>query len=91
MEKHLEGWPEVMGPVFLTEKTLLLKVLFSFYVHWCSAYMYLCEGIRNPGTAVVDSCEPTYGCWELNPGVLEDQPVLLAVEPPLQLPEGLLS
>jgi len=35
----------------------------------------LCEGSRSPGTGVTDSCELSYGCWELNPGPLEEQPV----------------
>ena len=33
---------------------------------------------------ITDSCEPHCGCWELNPGPLEKQPVLLPAEPPLQ-------
>jgi hypothetical protein len=34
---------------------------------------------------VTDSCEPPCGCWELNPGPLEEQPVVLTIEPSLQL------
>jgi hypothetical protein len=30
-------------------------------------------------------CEPPCGCWELNSGRLEEQPVLLTTEPSLQL------
>jgi hypothetical protein len=29
--------------------------------------------------------EPPCGCWESNPGPLEEQPVLLTAEPSLQL------
>ena len=29
-------------------------------------------------------CELPYGCWELNPGPLEEQSVLLITEPSLQ-------
>ena len=36
------------------------------------------------GTRVADSCKPPYGCWELNPGSLENQPVLLTAKPFLQ-------
>jgi len=32
----------------------------------------------------LDSCEPPCGCWELNPGPLEEQPVFLTTEPSLQ-------
>ena len=45
----------------------------------------LCEGIRSSGTGVTDSCELPCGCWGLNPGPLEEQPVVLTAEPSLQL------
>ncbi|EDL23115.1 mCG145372, partial [Mus musculus] len=35
---------------------------------------------------ITDGCEPPCGCWELNSGPLEEQPVLLTAEPSLQLP-----
>ena len=47
--------------------------------------MHWCLGVQFPGTGVTDSCEMTYGCWELNLGPLEEQLVFLTVEPPLQL------
>ena len=34
---------------------------------------------------VTDDCEPPRGCWELNPGSLEEQSELLTTEPSLQL------
>ena len=37
----------------------------------------LCEGVRNPGTGVIDACELPCRYWELNPDPLEDEPVLL--------------
>ena len=30
---------------------------------------------------LIDSCEPSYQCWELNFRHLEEQPVVLAAEP----------
>ncbi|XP_041508403.1 ephrin type-A receptor 10 isoform X3 [Microtus oregoni] len=33
---------------------------------------------------IIDGCEPSYGCWELNSGPLEQQSVLLTSEPSLQ-------
>jgi hypothetical protein len=30
---------------------------------------------------ITDGCEPPCGCWELNSGPLEEQPVLLSAEP----------
>jgi hypothetical protein len=44
----------------------------------------LCEGVRSPGTGIIDNCELPCGCWELNPGPLEEQPVLSTAEPSLQ-------
>ena len=38
------------------------------------------EGIRSPGTRVID-CKPPCGFWDSNPGSLEEQPVLLAAKP----------
>lgn len=32
-------------------------------------------------TGVTDGCELLWGCWESNPGFLQDQPVLLTPEP----------
>ena len=34
----------------------------------------------------IDGYEPPCGCWELNPGPLEEQPVLLTAEPSHQPP-----
>jgi hypothetical protein len=42
------------------------------------------EGSETPGTGVTGGCEPPWGCWELNTGPLEEQPVLLTTEPSLQ-------
>ena len=46
-----------------------------FYLHWS-------EG-KDP---IIDSCELPCGCWELNSGPLEKQPVFLSTEPSLQSP-----
>ena len=35
---------------------------------------------------VTDGCELACGCWELNPGPLQEQPVIFKAEPPLQTP-----
>ena len=35
------------------------------------------EGIGSPGTRIKDGCEQSCDCWELNPGPLEGNPVLL--------------
>ena len=49
------------------------------YVHHMHAW-----GVGSRGTGVTDTSEPSCGCWILNPGPLEEQPVLLSTEPSLQ-------
>lgn len=40
--------------------------------------------VSEPLEPVPDGCEQTCRCWELNPGLLEEQPVLLTTEPCFQ-------
>lgn len=51
--------------------------------------VYLCEGVRTPGTGVIDSGELPCGCWLLNLGPLEELSMLLAPEPSLQPSENM--
>jgi hypothetical protein len=67
---------EVLGDLII-----FLKDLFIFI--WCLACMY--EDVESPGTGVTDSCELPCRCWELKPGPLEAQSVLLTVDSSLQL------
>lgn len=55
--------------------------MYLFYVIDVFAYMYICEGIRAPGTRSTDSCELPCGCLELNLYPLEKQPMILTAEP----------
>ena len=32
---------------------------------------------------ITDDCEPSCGCWKLNSGPLQEQPILLTTEPSL--------
>ena len=41
-------------------------------------------GVRSPVTGVPDGSELPCGYWELDPGPLEEQPMLLTTEPSLQ-------
>lgn len=43
------------------------------------------KGMGSPEIAVLDGFKYPCECWELNPGPLPVQPVLLLDEPPLQL------
>jgi hypothetical protein len=42
--------------------------------------MYVCVRVSPPGTEVTGSCELPCGCWELNLGPLDKQPMLLTTE-----------
>ena len=57
-----------------------LKNYLIFIFHVFCLYVCLCEGVRSSGARVTDRCELSCGCWELNPGPLEEQPVLLTTE-----------
>ena len=51
----------------------------------CPQRRFQGQGVSDPpGTGATDDCEPACGCWESNPGLLEDQPVPLTAEPGLQ-------
>ena len=74
------------------QRTLLIFGYFlsslSFYVH---RYYFMCilpACVPVWGCQILwnwsYSCELPCGCWELKPGPLEEQPVLLAAEPSLQ-------
>lgn len=45
------------------------------------------EDAGAPETGVTDSYPGQCGCWEPNPGLLQEQPVLFSTEPPLQPPQ----
>ena len=61
---------------------------FIYYVYnILSVFMPACQK-REPDP-ITDGCEPTCGCWKLDSGPLEEQPMLLTSEPclqPLHLP-----
>lgn len=54
------------------------------YVYGCFPCMYLCvpcSRLVSHKTGVTESCGLPCGGWESKPGALEEQPVLLTVEP----------
>ena len=57
-----------------------MYLFFISHVLVFSMHAYLCEG-------VTDSFELPCGCWELNLGPLEEQPVLIDAEQSLQPPD----
>ena len=52
--------------------------------HICGVHTEVSREHQIPWTWITDGCESPCGCWDLNPGPLEEQPVLLTAEPSLQ-------
>ena len=63
-------------PFFQPQFLLFLIMCMCSYVYWCSCPQSP-QNAGFPGGGVICSCEPPRGCWELNPGPLEEQPLLL--------------
>ena len=53
----------------------MIKILMYIIMMQCSAC------IPEEPDLIIDGCEPPFGCWELNSGPLEEQSVLLTIEP----------
>lgn len=49
--------------------------------HVCLVPKEVRKSVEFPGTGVMDKCEPLCGCWELNLGLPQEQPVLLTTNP----------
>ena len=87
------GQPWVLShpPLF---KILKIEIYFKylFYVLWVFACLYKCapcaclvsaevkRGCQISGTGLKDRCEPPCGCWVLDLGLLQEQPVLLTTD-----------
>jgi hypothetical protein len=64
--------------------------LFYFILFYFILFYFMCIGVLPtcisvwvlypPGTIVIDSYNLPCVCWELEPGPLEEQPVLLTIE-----------
>jgi hypothetical protein len=53
---------------------------------FCAACTPACQ--KRAPDPFINGCGPPCGCWELNSGPLEEQPVLLIAGPPLQPCDG---
>ena len=70
----------------------LLDLFILFYVYGCPVQMWVCAPCSVPGVqrpnegvrSVMDGCESSCECWEWNPGLLQEQPVLVPTEQPLK-------
>ena len=68
------------------EKKLLYYLICMTVLPACMYVHHVCtlevkEDIGCPETGVTDSCEAPCGCWDLNLDPLEEQQVLLVMEP----------
>jgi hypothetical protein len=60
----------------------LFVCLFVYYMQeHCSSLQTLQKMVSD---LITDGCEPPCGCWDLNSGPLEEQSVLLPIEPSRQ-------
>jgi hypothetical protein len=86
IEIHLPLPPSMLGLKVCTTmygyNISYFNNLFLFYVHWCSACMYVCVRVLDLG--VTDSYKLPCRCWDLNSGPLEEQLVLLIADSFLQ-------
>ena len=53
------------------------------YMSALSAYTPACQ--KRASDPIIDGTEPPCGSWELNSGLLKEQPVLLTAEPSLRI------
>jgi hypothetical protein len=56
---------------------------FNIYLLIISALTVAVFNQKRVSDLITDGCEPPYGCWDLNSGLLEEQSVLLTAEPSL--------
>lgn len=67
-----------------TFSSFVLKQLLVYYLMWrVVSPACICAFSEAPGAGVIDDCELTLGCCELNPGPLQEQLVFLVSEPSL--------
>ena len=57
---------------------------YLFTIYYIYSVLPACQ--KGAPDIIMNICGPPYGCWELNSGPLEEQPVLLITEPSLQPP-----
>jgi hypothetical protein len=62
----------MLEPMFIINLTILAVFIPFFKKGFIYCYL------------ITDGCEPPCGCWDLNSGPSEEQPMLLTTEPSLQ-------
>jgi hypothetical protein len=63
---------------------LFKKDIFIYFMYVSVHCSYLQTHQKRASDPITDGCEAPCGCWELNPGPLEEQSVLLTTKPSLQ-------
>lgn len=58
-----------VSPEFLFFLLKMVSFLFLCVLVFCLNARQ-CEGVRSPGSRVIDHCQLPYRCWELIPGLL---------------------
>ena len=78
-----DKWNYNMPPAYHVYQIMLSHMFFNFYFyfHVYEYFAYTCackpeENNKSPGFEVTGGCELPHGCWEPNPGPLQEQPVL---------------
>jgi hypothetical protein len=71
---------QVLGLKACATTAWLYLLFFNLFIYFIIFLMHWCEVDRSS----IDSCELSCGCWELNLGRLDEQPVLLTSELSLQ-------
>ena len=72
--------PFIDVPAPLVSAFRLFLFLKDFFKKICFIYV----NTLSQSDPITEGCKPPCGCWELNSGPLEEQPVLLTAEPSLQ-------
>ena len=87
----LQTW-DVLKDLFCNQvMAFKIQFLVLFYVYECLNVCKCTHVVHCPqrseegvGTGVTDTCQLPCGCWESNPGSLQEQSMLLTTEPSLQ-------
>jgi hypothetical protein len=76
--------PQLLYLFYLCKGYIFLELPYYFRLLLFCMHVCLHEGVRSPGAGATVSCELPCGCWELNLGPLQEEPVLLTAEPSFQ-------
>lgn len=69
------GWARCPFLLFILSLDYFILCVGMFCLHECAPAVFpvlaeLRRGCQTPGTRVINDCELSYGCWELNPDLL---------------------